>query len=76
MLRLVRGSGIPWGGAPLLLLLGVVSGLTAVASGDGNELAASPGRVAQGKVWLLILSGLAAEHPVAASLVSLAILAG
>jgi len=77
LLRLVRGSsGIPWGGASLLLLLGVVCGLTAVAGGGGNGLAASPERIAQGKVWLLISSGLVAEHPVAASLVSFAILAG
>src|SRR5438270_5401055 len=65
-------------GAPLLILLLVVSGLTAGVSSEmaAATLASSPERIEHGRLWLLILSGLIAEHPVAASLVSFVLLAG
>jgi hypothetical protein len=62
---------------PLLLLL-VVAGLTVAASRDSSLngfLAASPRQIEQGEGWRLVTSGLLAERPFAASIVSFALLA-
>ena len=66
------------GGAPLCLFLLVVTGLTIAASavpGVKVAVAASAGDVLRGQVWRLLTSGLIAERPIAASVVSFGLLA-
>ena len=63
--------------APLLFVL-VVAVVTCASAEDEKvvtELAASTQRLAQGRVWLLVTSGLLAERPFLASLLSFAMLA-
>ena len=56
----------------------IVSGLRLLSAASDERtvqaLAASPERIAQGRVWLLISSGLLVERPFAASLVDFAFL--
>ena len=60
---------------PVVTLVTLVVTLTLVMGGRGGALAASPTAVAHGRLWLLLVSGLVAEHPIGASLVSFALLA-
>jgi hypothetical protein len=62
----------------VVLFLACVGSLTVAGSLRPElaaSLAASPARLLQGKVWLLISSGLLAEHPLGASIVSFTLLA-
>jgi hypothetical protein len=61
-----------------VLLVLVVSGLTVASSrypGLVSALAASPLRLAEGRVWLLVTSGVLAERPLGPSIISFAFLA-
>jgi hypothetical protein len=86
MVRLLGGNGLVDGAgwrrgvriAAVVLFLACVGSLTVAGSLRpelAGSLAASPARLSQGKVWLLISSGLLAEHPLGASIVSFVLLA-
>jgi hypothetical protein len=71
--RFTRSASRP----PLLLVL-LVGALTVASArhpGLASTLAASPSRVAHGRVWLLLTSGLLAERPIGPSIISFALLA-
>jgi hypothetical protein len=71
--RIARSAGSP----PLLLvvLVGALTVSSARHPGLASALAASPLRVAHGRVWLLLTSGLLAERPIGPSIISFALLA-
>jgi len=63
---------------PLGLVLAVCVSTFLVSSGTGpsaDALAATPDRVAQGRLWLLVTSALYTGHPLAISLLSFVVLA-
>lgn len=68
----VRAARCAVGYAPLFFLFGVVATTCAVLAGTVSlgTLAATPSRVAQGRVWLLFSSALVADRPVALCLAS------
>ena len=71
--RFTRSASRP----PLLLVL-LVGALTVASArhpGLASALAASPSRVAHGRIWLLLTSGLLAERPIGPSMISFALLA-
>lgn len=58
-----------------LLLVGVLTVAAARHSELASAVAASPAQIARGRLWLLVSSGLLAERPVGASIVSFVLLA-
>jgi hypothetical protein len=59
----------------LVLLVGTLTMAAALYPGLAVALAASPSRIAHGRLWLLVTSGLLAERPVGPSIISFALLA-
>ena len=58
-----------------LFVVGVLTVAAARHSELASAVAASPAQVARGRLWLLVSSGLLAERPVGASIVSFVLLA-